>query len=351
MPLNAAPRAALKTLALALGAVTLSVSAQAKNTICVWDVAGRTGDVFATAQDYVLAMQKQGVDMQLKVHVDERVAVEDYRAGQCQGVIATSFRTRPFNEVAGSIDSIGSTTIVRNGKPDTDASYEVLRRVIQVFASPQAAKLMVNGNHEVAGIFPLGAAYPMVRDRNINSVEALAGKKIAAFDYDKAQALMIQRIGAQPVSVDVTNIGPRFNNGMVDMITLPAVAYQPLELHKGMGTKGGIGRLPIMVPTVQMVIDRTKFPDGFGEKSRQFWLSQYDRALGLVRTAERAIPASMWQDLPPEVLPKYVVMLREARVSIAKQGLYDKTTMNIMKRARCSVNPGDAECATQREIE
>ena len=75
------------------------------------------------------------------------------------------------------------------------------------------------------------------------------------------------------------------------------------------------------------------------------------RILGLVRNAERAIPASMWQDLPPEVLPKYVVMLREARVSIAKQGLYDKTTMNIMKRARCSVNPGDAECATQREIE
>lgn len=351
MPLNAAPRAALKTLVLALGAATLSVSAQAKNTICVWDVAGRTGDVFATAQDYVLAMQKQGVDMQLKVHVDERVAVEDYRAGQCQGVIATSFRTRPFNEVAGSIDSIGSTTIVRNGKPDTDASYEVLRRVIQVFASPQAAKLMVNGNHEVAGIFPLGAAYPMVRDRNINTVEALAGKKIAAFDYDKAQALMIQRIGAQPVSVDVTNIGPRFNNGMVDMVTLPAVAYQPLELHKGMGTRGGIGRLPIMVPTVQMIIDRTKFPDGFGEQSRQFWLSQYDRALGLVRNAERAIPAAMWQDLPPEVLPRYVLMLREARVSIARQGLYDKTTMNIMKRARCSVNPGDAECATPREID
>jgi hypothetical protein len=100
-----------------------------------------------------------------------------------------------------------------------------------------------------------------------------------------------------------------------------------------------------------MIIDRTKFPDGFGEKSRQFWLSQYDRALGLVRKAEQGIPASMWQDLPPEVLPKYVVMLREARLSIAKQGLYDKTTMNIMKRARCSVNPADAECATQREIE
>ncbi|MEK8086964.1 putative solute-binding protein [Aquabacterium sp. A3] len=354
MPLfaaTAAPRAALKTLALAVGVAAMSMSAQAKTTICVWDVAGKTGDVYATAQDYALAMQKHGVDMQLKVHVDERVAVEDYRAGQCQGVIATSFRTRPFNEVAGSIDSIGSTTIVRNGKPDTQASYEVLRKVIQVFASPQAAKLMVNGNHEVGGIFPLGAAYPMVRDRNINSVEALAGKKIAAFDYDKAQALMIQRIGAQPVSVDVTNIGPRFNNGMVDMVTLPAVAYQPLELHKGMGTKGGVGRLPIMVPTVQVILDRTKFPEGFGEKSRLFWLSQYDRALGLVAAAEKAIPAAMWQDLPPEVLPKYVVMLREARISIAKQGLYDKTTMNILKRARCSVNPADAECASQKEID
>jgi hypothetical protein len=226
-----------------------------------------------------------------------------------------------------------------------------VRKVVQVFSSPQAGKLMVEGNHEVGGIIPLGAAYPIVRDRKMNSVEALSGKKIAAFDYDKAQGAMIQRIGAQPVSVDVTNIGPKFNNGGVDMVTLPAVAYKPFELYKGIGKTGGIGRFPIMIPTVQMIVNKSKFSEGFGEHSRNFWLSQFDRAMNIVHTAEKGIPAALWDDLPPENVPKYVLMLREARIAIAKDGMYNKQGLNIIKRARCSVNPADAECSSKTEIE
>jgi len=151
---------ALAAAAVVVGTVAAPVAAQAKSLFCVWDVAGKTGDVFAQATDYVIAMQKNGADIELKSYVDERVAVEDFRAGQCDGVIATGFRTRVFNQVAGSLDSIGSTTIVKNGKVDIDASYEVVRKVIQVFSSPQASKLMVEGNYEIGGIFPLGAAYP-----------------------------------------------------------------------------------------------------------------------------------------------------------------------------------------------
>lgn len=343
----------LRALALASAALmTFAGQASAKNLLCVWDVAGKSGDIYNAAIDYALAMQKStGVEITLKTYIDERVAVEDFRAGQCDGVMATSFRIKPFNGVSASMDSIGSTTIVRNNKIDMAGSYEVVRRVIQAFSSPGAAKLMVEGNYEVGGIFPLGAAYPIVRDRAMNSVEALSGKKIAAFDYDKAQGTMIQRIGAQPVSVDVTNIGPRFNNGFVDMVTLPAVAYKPLELHKGIGTKGAIGRFPLMIPTVQMVINRSKFPEGFGEKSRNFWLSQFDRAMGLIANAEKGIPAATWDELPPENVPKYVLMLREARIEIGKQGMYNKQALNIVKRARCSVNAADSECLTKNEID
>jgi hypothetical protein len=337
--------------AVACGTLGVSVSAHAKNLVCVWDVAGKTGDVFAVATDWAVASQKNGADIELKSYVDERVAIEDFRAGQCDGVIATAFRTRQFNAVAGSLDSIGATTIVRGGKVDIDASYEVVRNVIKVFADPKAGKMMVEGNFEVGGIFPLGAAYPMVRDRKINSVEALSGKKIAAFDYDKAQGVMIQRIGAQPVSVDVTNVGPKFNNGFVDMVTLPAVAFKPFELYKGIGTAGGIGRFPVLIPTVQVILNKGKFPEGFGEKSRQYWLGQFDRALTIVQTAEKGIPAKLWDDLPPENIPKYVLMFRESRIEIAKQGIYNKTGLNIIKRVRCQINGSDAECASKTEID
>ena len=106
-----------------------------------------------------------------------------------------------------------------------------------------------------------------------------------------------------------------------------------------------------MIPTVQMAFNRTKFPEGYGEKSRTFWFNQFDRAMGLIANAEKGIPAATWDDLPPENVPKYVLMLRESRIDIARQGMYNKQALNIIKRARCSVNPSDAECASKNEIE
>lgn len=342
----------LRSAAWICGAVFgLSVSAQAAQKVCVYDIVGTTGDVFNLAKDYVIAMQKAGVTIELKGYTDENVAAKDFVTGQCDAVMATGFRTRAFNQVAGAIDTLGSTTIVRNGKVDIQASYETVRKVIQVFSSAGAAKDMVSGNYEVAGIIPAGAAYPIVNDRRIDTVEELAGKKIAAFDHDKAQAVMIQKIGAQPISADITNFATKFNNGSVDMIGAPALAYKPLELYKGIGSKGAISRFPLLILSYQMVINKTKFPDGFGQKSREYWLSQYDRAMDLITKAEASIPADKWLDLAPENSVKYTVMLRESRIDIANQGLYNKRGLKILKRVRCSINPADGECSTQSELD
>lgn len=326
-----------------------ATQAHAAQKICVYDLLGTSGDIFNMAKDYAVAMQKYGVTLELKGYTDERVATEDFRTGQCDGVIATAFRTRQFNIVAGSIDTLGATTIVRNGKIDMPASYEVVRKIIQTYASPAASKLMVEGNYEVGGIVPLGAAYPVVNDRKMNTVEALAGKRIASFDYDKAQAVMIQRIGAQPVSADITNFATKFNNGSVDMVGAPSMAYKPLELHKGIGTKGGIVRFPMLILTYQVMLNKTKFPDGFGLKSREYWLSQFDRAMQLIKQADASIPPATWVDLSPENSYKYTLMLRESRIDIAEQGMYDKKGLKVIKKIRCSVNPADPECATKSE--
>jgi len=327
----------------------LAATAQAGQKVCVYDLLGTSGDLFNMAKDYVVAMQKHGASVELKGYTDERVASEDFRTGQCDGLIATAFRTRQFNAVAGSIDTLGATTIVKDGKIDIADSYEVVRKVIQTYSAPQAGKLMVDGNYEIGGILPLGAAYPVVNDRKINTVEALAGKRIASFDYDKAQAVMIQRIGAQPVSADITNFSTKFNNGTVDMIAAPTMAYKPLELYKGIGKNGAIARFPILILTYQVVLNKTKFPEGFGEHSRQYWLSQFDRAMQLIRQADASVPPGTWMDLSPENSYKYTLMLRESRIDIAQKGLYDKRGLKVIKKIRCSVNPGDPECATKSE--
>ncbi|WP_374590935.1 putative solute-binding protein [Aquabacterium sp.] len=340
-------RTALGSLVLSLGAA----SAHAGQVVCVFDILGTQGPSANFTKDYVLAMQKVGADMTVKVYTDERVAIEDFRTGQCDAVTATGMRTRQFNATAASIDSLGVSTIVRNGKVDLPASYEVVHKAIQTFSAPAAAKLMVEGNFEVSGIVPLGAVYPIVNDRKISTVEGAAGKRIAAFDHDKAQAVMIQRIGAQPVSADVTTFATKFNNGAIDIIAAPALAYKPLELYRGIGTKGGVSRFPLMILSYQMIIHRNRFPEGFGEKSRAYWLSSYGAAMRVIGDSERDVPPSAWMDFSPDDAQRYSLMLRESRIDIAQRGLYDKRGLKVLKRIRCSINPTDAECASQAELD
>lgn len=328
-----------------------AAGAQAKSLLmCIFDPIGASGAGYNLAKDYALAMQKLGADVQVRSYTDERVAVEDFRTGQCDAVGATGLRTRAFNSFTASIDSIGASTIVRDGKVDVKGSYEVVHKAIETFSSPAAAKMMVNGPYEIGGIFPLGAAFAMVNDRKINSVEAAAGKRIAAFDHDKAQAVMIQRIGAQPVSADVTNFGTKFNNGVVDVVVAPAIAYKPMELYRGVGTKGAVSRFPMMILSYQMVFYKDRFPAGFGEKSREFWVANYAEALKAVHAAEADIPAAAWLDFTAEDARRYMLLMRDARMDLTQRGLYDKRGLKVLKKIRCSVNPADAECGTQDEL-
>src|SRR6218665_1530611 len=87
----------------ALMASVVATPAQAGQKICVYDLLGTSGDLFNMAKDYGVAMQKHGATIELKGYTDERVASEDFRTGQCDAVIATAFRTRQFNAVAGAV--------------------------------------------------------------------------------------------------------------------------------------------------------------------------------------------------------------------------------------------------------
>jgi len=331
----------LNTLAaglLAVAAAATSAQAVAANKVCVFDILGAQGDAFGLMKDFALQSAKLGAAVELKAYTDERTAAEDFKAGQCDAVLVTGLRVRQFNLFTGSLDSLGAIP-----------TYPILDKVMATLANPALASKMVNGKYEIAGVLPAGAAYLFVKSRSINHVDKLAGKKIAIFDYDKSQAKMVQRVGAQPVSSDITNFAAKFNNNAVDIIASPALAYKPLELHKGLGKEGAIVRFPIIQLTFQLVINKDKFPAGFGQKSRVYWDGQYDRAMALVKKAERDVPASAWMDLPAKDKEGYVVMLREARISLTAEGIYDKTMMKLLKKTRCSVEAGNAECSQNLE--
>ncbi|HCT41503.1 MAG TPA: hypothetical protein DF427_10170 [Moraxellaceae bacterium] len=321
-------------------ALALSSSAMAagKQTLCVWDIIGAQGDVFNMMKDYKLAAAKWGANIDMKAYTDEKIAGEDFKAGQCDAVVMTGLRGRQFNSFTGSIDSIGSLP-----------AYPMLQKALATISSPAAAKLMVSGNYEVAGVTPMGAAYLFVNDRQINNVGKLSGKKIAVLDYDKAQAKLVQQVGAQPVASDITNFAGKFNNGSVDIIGSPAAGFKPLELHKGLGTRGAIVNFPLLQLTLQVIIRREKFPEGFGQKSREYIQSQYPRAMSLITGAEGDIDKKFWMQIPAADKEKYVNMMRESRIALTNDGIYDKRMMSVLKKVRCQVEPSNAECAQKLE--
>ncbi|MEN8293500.1 putative solute-binding protein [Acinetobacter radioresistens] len=327
-----------KALVLGTGILMAAEAAQAKQVFCVFDLVGKNGDVYALMKDYQLAAKNWGADIELRVGQNEAVIAEDFKAGKCDGISVTGMRGRQFNKFTGSLDAIGAI-------PDLKLAVKVM----QGLASPTFAKYMTNSKYEVAGVIPVGDAFLMVNDRSINTVAKAAGKKIAVLDYDEAQKIMVQQIGAQAVSADVTNFGSKFNNRQVDIIGAPAAVFKPLELHKGLGTKGAIVNYPILQVTGNLIIRPDKFPAGYGQKSREWVKTQLPRAFGILGKMKADIPQKYWMNIPAADKPGYQKLMRESRIDLTRRGVYDRRMMKLLWQFRCKEDRSNFECSLQDE--
>lgn len=331
----------MKKLAFAVMATSaMSVMDAHAATVCVFDLLGAQGETYNQMKEWALQAKTWGAEVTLKPYTDERVANEDFKAGKCDGVSLTAMRGREYNKFVGSIDSIG-------GVPNS----KVAQSAISFTLNARNAAKMVSSNkkYEIVGIAPLGSAYLFVNDKNINSVAKAAGKKVAVLDYDQAQKKMVQQIGAQPVSSDVTNFASKFNNGQVDIIGAPAYAFKPLELHKGLTNKGAMINFPILMVSGNVVVHPDKFPQGFGQKSRDWFVQQLPKAFTIISRLEAGIPAKYKMSISASDSVGYQKMMRESRIALTKQGIYDASMMSVLKKARCSVDKANFECAMAGE--
>nr|WP_228254841.1 putative solute-binding protein [Aquirhabdus parva] len=337
---------------IAIAALFTAMSLQAvhaagdKLTLCVYDPLGARGDAFGYAKDYVLQMPRFGLTnpIDLKAYTNEAIIAEDFKAGQCDGAIMSNLRAREFNKFTGSLDAIGAVP-----------SKQDLNIALQVLSSKQLAPKMSQGDYEVVGMIPLGAAYIMVNDRKINTLAKAAGKKIAVLDYDKSQAKLVQRVGAQPVSVDLTTISGKFNNHQVDIIAGPSVIFKPLELWKGMtdssgAVKGAVIRFPLIQVTATMVVRKSKFTnEEANQKIREYVFSQIGTAYKYIDNAEKEIDAKYWMDVPDADKIGYSKLMRESRLDLTKDGTYNPDMMKLLKKVRCKTAPTNFECALNDE--
>ena len=205
---------------------------QAKQQVCVFDLLGKAGESYKFLEEWALVSKKWGAQVQLISFQDEDLADKAFQNDKCDAVYMTSMRARTYNKLAGSIDALG-------GVPSNKIAQKAVEYVLDPRNTKRMTTTLQGENYEVAGIGLIGSAYIFVKDRSLNSIEKAQGKKFAILHYDRAQRVMVERVGAVPVMSDISNFIKKFNTGEVDVVAAPAYAYKPLEIEKGLGSKGG----------------------------------------------------------------------------------------------------------------
>ena len=330
-------KAALKTLMLWTGLVGALSTANAQ-TICAFDLGGASGDNFAVMKDYVLAAKNWGVTITLKPYGNEAAALRDFKAGQCDGLVATSFITRNFNSYTGSINAIGAIP-----------SNAIARNLLTLMGNPKVAGDMVDGDYEAAGIIPLGSAYLAVKDRSINTLAKIEGKRIGVLEVDPVQRRMALKVGAKPVLMAIDNAGNKFQTGQIDILPAPSMAYIPLEVYRSMGPNGGVARFPLSFMTLNFIIKKDAYPAGYGQKSRTWFASQVPRFMNKIVRDDASVPAKYWFDIPSEDQVGYLRILRQMRIEFVQNKTYNPKMMSLLKRLRCQQDATNYECGLKDE--
>mgnify|MGYP000249851667 CR=1 FL=1 len=262
-----------------LSVLSFSVFALERKVFCIWDPVGRNGPVMSFYSDVIPKAQSWGLSIRFVAYTDERIAASDFKAGRCEAVLLTSILARQFVKFGGTMDAIGAIN-----------SQEGLETALSSLARPKAGKLMTEGKYEAVATFPVGSMYAFVNDRTIDTIEEFAGKSISILNGDPQMKKFADLAGASQVNVTLDSFAELFNKGNVDIVVMPALAYNTFELYQGLGSKGGIIDKRLYYGMLQTITKRDQFPEDFGHTMRNYVKTRMKAINKLVKDAEEEIP-------------------------------------------------------------
>lgn len=327
----------IKTIGMAVLVLTwagmLSAKEMQRKLVCAWDPIGMTGPVISFIDDVVPDAIEWGLELQFKPYSDEKLAIKDFRAGQCDMVIATAISTRNLVTFGGSLDAIGAVT-------STDELYQVLAMI----ASEKAAPYLVEDSYEMTVSIPVGAMYAFVADRSINSVDRFFGRKIAVINEDVQVARLAEFSKAVPVAETLSTFSHSFADHKVDIVMMPATGFEAFELKRGIGQKGGVLDIPMYYGMIQGISRRSAFPDDFGLKMRKWMLNRFDISMNMIRAAEQVIPPHYWIKTPPQAKTELRQFYKEIRLALLAEHRFSPKALTLLWKIRCAANPDLEEC-------
>ena len=327
-------RSRLKAISQMVGLDQMPAGSTLKRTICIWDIGGRNGPVFNAAMEQRALAVEYGINLDMVPYTNETVMVDEFKAGRCDAALMSGLRARQFNLYSGSVDAIGAVP-----------SQKHMQTLLQVLAHPRQAGHMVQGDYVVMGIFPAGAAHIFVNDKSISSLAKAAGKRVAVLDYDETQAEMVAAIGATPVTTDIVSAPNKFNNGQIDILPAPLVAYELLELYKGMSPDGGVVDYPLTQLSMQLIGRLDKFPNEVAQLIREASFEAYPEVIKRIEQETRRVPDRWMIAIPDKDKREYEVMMQDARDALRAQKYYSADMLSLQRKIRCKFDPARSECS------
>lgn len=306
--------------------------------MCLYDLIGQNGPMTSVMKDYQTQALNWGVHIEFKHYASDRLALEDFQSGHCDLVNLPGIRARSFNHFTGTLNAIGAI-------PD----YQHLKLILNTLSSPKAAKFMQQDKYEIAAIVPTGALFGFVIDKELSHPDKLSGKKITVLDNTPETKYLIEQTGLIPVPSTINNAIQKFNNHLVDITGAPAVAFELLEMHRGLEPDGGIINWPLHQSTMQLVIRKSKLPESFGQLSRSYVQQQLEHSFELLNTFEQNIPAKYWIAVNSDIKEKWSEKHRASRLHLRNQGIYDPTALTLFRKVRCKLTPSLTECSANNK--
>lgn len=146
---------------------------------------------------------------------------------------------------------------------------------------------------------------------------------------------------------DIVSAPKKFNNGQIDILPAPLVAYEYLELYKGMSPDGGIVDYPLTQLSMQLIGRLEKFPNEVAQLIREASFEAYPDIMERIAQESGRIPERWWIQIPDAEKQEYEVMMRDARQALADREYYSHDMLRLQRKIRCKFDQSRPECSSR----
>lgn len=302
-------------------------------TICVWDVLGRQGPIYASTVDQQLRLKHYGINLEVEAFSDEQDVVDKLISGACDTSVMSGSKAKQFNDFTGSIESLG-------GIP----SRKHMKYLLQVLASTHAHKKMQQGKFHVVGVIPIGDNYLFTHNNKEPELKSTFVGKAAVVGDDLSQKALYEAFDMQLILGKSTAAAAgAYNQGNADIIMSPLVGYNMFNLGAGL-KNGSIVDYPLSQMTLQVVARLDTIPAEIGQFLREDMFVKLNIMYRQVEKNSRGVPKDKMIKFSAREENQLNLKITKIREQLTKSGAYNKGMMKLQKKIRCKIDKQLKEC-------